>query len=50
MGSVRLEPGTIKNGRGRMFPFGAHPGLAQLLRTQREETAALERATGPIGT
>jgi integrase len=31
-----------------MFPFGAHPELAQLLRAQREETAALERATGQI--
>ena len=47
-GAVRLEPGTTKNGQGRMFPFGAHPELAQLLREQREETAALERAMGKI--
>lgn len=47
-GTVRLEPGTTKNGQGRLFPFDAHPELAQLLRTQREETAALERATGQI--
>jgi integrase len=47
-GTVRLEPGTTKNGQGRVFPFGAHPELAQLLRAQREETTALERATGQI--
>ncbi len=47
-GTVRLEPGTTKNGQGRVFPFGAYPELAQVLRTQREATSALERATGQI--
>jgi integrase len=47
-GFVRLEPGTTKSGRGRVFPFGSHPDLARLLREQRDATAALERATGQI--
>ena len=42
-GTVRLEPGTTKNDEGRTFPFGALPRLAELLRSQREHTSALER-------
>jgi integrase len=33
-GVVRLEPGTTKNGRGRVFPFGPFPELEELLRAQ----------------
>ncbi len=47
-GTVRLEPGTTKNAEGRTFPFGVYPDLEELLREQRERTAALEKATGQI--
>jgi hypothetical protein len=47
VGTVRLEPGTTKNGQGRVLPFGAHPELAQLLRAQREEATTVERARVP---
>lgn len=47
-GTVRLEPGTTKNGQGRFFPISAHPELAEILRAQREETSAWERANGQI--
>jgi integrase len=43
-GTIRLEPHTTKNDEGRTFPFAAMPRLEQLLRTQREQTSALERA------
>ena len=45
-GTVRLEPGTTKNDEGRMFPFGALPDLAHMLRTQWEKTLSLEMTTG----
>ncbi|HSL05662.1 MAG TPA: site-specific integrase [Nitrospiraceae bacterium] len=45
-GTVRLEPGTTKNDEGRMFPFGALPELANLLRSQWEKTLSLETETG----
>ncbi len=47
-GEVRLEPGTTKNDEGRTFPFAVLPELEQLLRTQRERTNALQKATGRI--
>jgi integrase len=45
---VRLEPGVTKNREGREFPFAAFPALAELLREQRERTAALERKQSRI--
>lgn len=45
-GMVRLEPGTTKNDEGRVFPFGALPELANLLRAQWENALSLELATG----
>jgi integrase len=47
-GTVRLEPGCTKNGQGRVFPFSAHPELAELLKAQREATSAWERENGHI--
>jgi integrase len=47
-GVVRLEPGTTKNDEGRVFPFAILPELAELLRTQREETTTIERDTGRL--
>ncbi|MBA2485855.1 MAG: hypothetical protein H0V35_07115 [Nitrospira sp.] len=40
-GMVRLEPGTTKNKHGRMFPFRAFPGLADVLKTQWEAAQQL---------
>ncbi|HUK62257.1 MAG TPA: tyrosine-type recombinase/integrase [Dongiaceae bacterium] len=47
-GTVRLEPGTTKNDEGRTFPFAALPRLAELMRSQREHTAVLEREQGRL--
>jgi integrase len=48
-GTVRLDPGTTKNGEGRLFPFGHHlPELAELLQVQRRRTDAVEKAKGLI--
>lgn len=47
-GEVRLEVGTTKNGRGRIFPFAAFPSLGALLREQREMTTRVERERGQI--
>ena len=47
-GTIRLERGTTKSGEPRSFPFEAHPRLAALLREQREQTSAIERATGTL--
>ena len=44
--TARLEPGTTKNDEGRMFPFGALPELATLIRMQWEHTMSLEMETG----
>jgi len=41
--TVRLEPGTTKNGEGRVFPFGELPELAALMREQRDKAKRLER-------
>lgn len=46
--TVRLEPGSTKNGEGRTFPFGTFPELAALLTEQREATRHLERAAGKL--
>jgi integrase len=47
-GEVRLEPGTTKNGEGRIFPFVVLPELEHLLRGQRELTDSIQKATGKI--
>src|SRR5881396_1727595 len=47
-GVVRLEPGTTKNDEGRTFPFAVLPRLAELMRSQREHTSALEREQGRL--
>jgi integrase len=47
-GTICLEVGTTKNGRGRLLPFRALPALAELLRRQRERTDAVERERGII--
>jgi integrase len=38
VGTIRLEPGTTKNGDGRMYPYAAHPRLRRTI-----ERLALER-------
>jgi integrase len=45
-GQVRLEPGTTKNGEGRVFPFTEE--LRAVLEEQREYTRRVERARGII--
>jgi integrase len=45
---VRLEVGTTKNGDGRTFPFCIFPELEELLEKQREEAAAIQKATSQI--
>jgi len=47
-GTVRLEPGTTKNGEGRTFPFAALPELAELLGEQWERTQGFQRERGRI--
>lgn len=47
-GQVRLEPGSTKNGQGRVFPFDVYPELASVMYRQRERTTAAERNTGTI--
>ena len=44
--TVRLD--TSKSDEPRLFPFGLLPQLAALLKTQRDRTKTLERATGQI--
>lgn len=45
-GTVRLDPGTTKNGEGRVFPMTAE--LRALLETQRTHTDAVQRECGRI--
>jgi integrase len=45
-GTVRLDPGTTKNGEGRVFPFTAE--LRVLLEAQRAYTEAVQRERGII--
>jgi integrase len=47
-GLVRLEPGSTKNDDGRGFPFSALPALGALLTRRRDDTRAVERATGQV--
>lgn len=47
-GTVRLEPGTTKNGEGRVFPFRSYPRLAELLEAQRQATRSFERESGSV--
>jgi integrase len=46
--TVRLEPGTTKNDEGRVFPFGALPALASVLKRQRALTKLVEREQGRV--
>jgi integrase len=41
---VRLEPGTTKNREARTFPYGALPGLADVIETAWREHQRLARA------
>jgi integrase len=45
-GTVRLEPGETKSGKGRVFPFGKAPRVAALLDRQRQERWRIERKRG----
>ena len=45
---VRLEPGSTKNDEGRVFPFGALPALADLLRCQWDRTMELQMQRGSV--
>lgn len=51
-GTVRLEPGTTKDGKARTFPFADTDETADELRTllvtQRERTTAIERQSGSV--
>lgn len=46
--TIRLEPGSTKNGEGRTFPFGTLPELAHLLDEARAHTRATERDRGQM--
>jgi integrase len=49
VGTVRLDPGTTKNGEGRLFPFGSHlPEFRMLVEAQRRLTTAVEKAQNTI--
>ncbi len=45
-GTIRLEPGQTKSGKGRVFPFSRFPALAALLEQQRRERWRIERGCG----
>jgi len=47
-GTMRLEPCTTKNGKGRTFPVDTLPQLYDALKAQREYTDAIQRKTGQI--
>lgn len=47
-GTLRLEPGTTKNGRARTFPFRDLAELGELLRRQRAAVEALEKKMSRI--
>jgi len=47
-GTICLEPGETKNGKGRSLPFAVLPELAALLERQRAYTDAVERRTGQV--
>lgn len=46
LGIVRLDPGTTKNGDGRVFPFAQFPDLHRILVAQRRIVDALETVHG----
>jgi integrase len=45
-GTIRLEPGETKSGRGRVFPFKRFPSLAAVLEERRQARWAIERERG----
>ena len=47
-GTIRLEPGETKNGRGRTLPYAALSELAALLAAQRAYTDDVQRRTGQV--
>jgi integrase len=47
-GTLRLDPGTTKNGEGRVFPFAVLPELADLIQRQRAYTDTIQREKGSI--
>lgn len=47
-GTIILEAGETKSGKGRTFPFDVLPELTALLKAQREYTDAVEKRTGQI--
>jgi integrase len=47
-GTIRLDAEQSKSGKPRLFPFGALPALAGLLREHRERTTAEERDRGRL--
>ena len=47
-GTIRLEPGTTKNGEGREFSFHNFPALKELLIAQHRLTAGVQRQRGMI--
>ncbi len=47
-GTIILEPGETKNGKGRSLPFAVLPELAALLERQRAYTDAVEKRTGQV--
>lgn len=47
-GWVRLEPGTTKNGKGRMFPFNLYARLKTVFERQREYTDQIQRQQGSV--
>lgn len=46
--TMRLEPGTTKNGRGRTFPFSALPELKAVLKRQRQYRDDVAKRTEEI--
>ena len=45
-GTIRLEAGQTKSGKGRVFPFSRFPALAVLLDERRQERWRIERERG----
>jgi len=45
-GTIRLEPGETKSGKGRVFPFKQFPSLAAVLEEQRQARWTVEREKG----
>ncbi|WHZ30071.1 MAG: hypothetical protein OJF51_004873 [Nitrospira sp.] len=47
-GLIRPDPGTTKNGEGRLFPFQSLPGLAEVIQSQWEAAQEIQRGRGVI--